>query len=556
MKFIGVLLLTLLLAPSVFAAEGTVKLLALVEGDGESHGTLADLHLETRSGSEHVYLDTFPLTKIATQISMRFAEQVVCDQLDRDCSRTDFFYTIRASPGVVGGPSAGAAAAVLTAALIDGRRLDPSVGISGTINSGGLIGPVGGLPEKIQGAADGGLKTVLIPKGTALFKEDNKTVDLIALGNKLGINVVEVATLDEAMKYFTGSGINGNDQPFVIEATYAQTMKAVAEDLCNKYERTDEEDVQNLTMASDAYFANGEYYSAASYCFRANILLRQNQLEGIDKATFETAVEDTTAAAFQIDRATNDQPLNTMTDIQTYMLVKERLAETGGSLATLAKVKNVDQTAIESLAYAEERLSSARTWARFFGTGGQAYAVDNETLAQSCLSKIGEAEERFDYVQTQFPTVLKATQKGIDQASQEARDGDYVLCLHDAAKAKAEADSVLSLEGVEEDRIQEIIQIKLDATRRSLARAQSKGTFPLIGYAYYEYARALRTEDPYSSLLFSEYASELSNLDIYFTKHKSPVFDVTSLRDVTLAFVVGAISGAWAVYARRTKRRK
>lgn len=556
MKFIGALFVLLLLVPSAFAAEGSIKLLALLEGEDGSEGTLADLTLETQPGEGRVFLDTFPLTKIATQISLRFAEQVSCAELDVDCTSTDFFFAIRASPGIVGGPSAGAAAAVLTTALVDGRTLDPHVGITGTINSGGLIGPVGGLPQKIEAAAESGLTKVLIPKGTAIVKENNKTIDLIALGDKLGIEVVEVATLDEAMTHFTGKPIRTDNPEFVIEPSYAATMKDVARDLCNRYESS--EDVLNLTTAADTYFASGEYYSAASYCFRANIILRTNELQGITKDEFEDEVAKTQQASIRLDTSSDERNLTTITDIQTYMLVKERIAETQDELATLTRVKTVDRNAIERLAYAEERLQSAETWARFFGNGGQAYSLDQDALMNSCLSKIGEAEERFNYVQSLFPQTLRSTRRTLDRAIDYAKADSYVLCLHDAAKAKSEADSLLSVMGVEEDRLQEIIGVKLDATQRSLARAQAKGTFPLIGYAYYEYARALKTEDPYSSLLFAEYASELSNLDIYFTKHKRLFFDVKPLRDAVLAFVAGALVGGLFVYSRyrRTKAKR
>jgi len=555
MKWVGLAVILVLLAPSVFAAEGSVKLLALVESETSSTGTLADLQLETQPGEGRVFLDTFPLTKIATQISLRFAEQIACAELDVDCSRTDFFYTIRAAPGIVGGPSAGAAAAVLTTALVDGRKLDPSVGITGTINSGGFIGPVGGLQQKIEAAADAGLKKVLIPQGTSTIRDErNQSIDLIAYGDELGVEVVEVATLDEAMVHFTGSPIRKEQVPFTIEAEYSTKMKEVAKNLCGRYER--DEQVTNLTSAADAYFAGGEYYSAASYCFRANIDLREAQLQGIGREEFRQLVSDVAREATRLNDAADEQEIKTMTDVQTYMLVKERIAETQQSLAPLAVTRNIDASAIRDLAYAQERLYSAETWATFFGNGGQEYEVDEFTLEQSCYSKIGEAEERFNYVQSLFPQTLKGTRQTLDRAIQEAKQDDFILCLHDAAKAKSEADSLISVTGAEQSQLEEIIDVKLDATKRGLARAQSKGTFPLIGYAYYEYARALKDEDPYSSLLFAEYASELSNLDIYFTKHKRLFFDLRPLRDIALAFLVGAVAGGWFIASRRLKRRK
>ena len=101
-----ILTLTLILLLSTFVSaqkEDSIKLLALAESGNISRGAVADLILEIQPGRERVFLDTFPLTKTTTQVSMRFAQQIACDQMEIDCSNLDFFYTIRAPKGIVGG---------------------------------------------------------------------------------------------------------------------------------------------------------------------------------------------------------------------------------------------------------------------------------------------------------------------------------------------------------------------------------------------------------------------------------------------------------------------
>ena len=111
----SVLLLSILGAlPIAWATEGHIALLAVAESSKGLSGAIADLSLEIRPGNGRVFLETFPTTKEDTQISMRFAKQVACSYLKVDCSDKDFIFTIRAGPGIVGGPSAGAAAALLT----------------------------------------------------------------------------------------------------------------------------------------------------------------------------------------------------------------------------------------------------------------------------------------------------------------------------------------------------------------------------------------------------------------------------------------------------------
>ncbi len=151
-------LVALLLCTSASAMTGTVPLLALTEpSNGTQLGSATELMLDVRPGSERVFLETVPLTKITTQVSMRFAQQIACNEFDLDCEDKDFFFAIKALPGpIVGGPSAGAAATIAVAATLQNASINPKVAITGTINSGGLIGPVGGIEKKKQAAAEKG----------------------------------------------------------------------------------------------------------------------------------------------------------------------------------------------------------------------------------------------------------------------------------------------------------------------------------------------------------------------------------------------------------------
>src|SRR3989338_4268686 len=88
--------ISILLLPNVSAESGHMKLLAVSETTDGYTGGIADLYLEIKPGSGRVFLETFPLTKVDTQISTRLAKEVACDFADIDCSKYDFFYTITA----------------------------------------------------------------------------------------------------------------------------------------------------------------------------------------------------------------------------------------------------------------------------------------------------------------------------------------------------------------------------------------------------------------------------------------------------------------------------
>lgn len=107
--------------------------------------------------------------------------------------------------GRIDGPSAGALKTVALVALQNGHTIDESVSMTGTINATGTIGPVGGIPEKLQGAADEGLTTILVPLGQRnSANAAGEQVDLVREGERLGVEVVEVGDIYEAYPLLTG----------------------------------------------------------------------------------------------------------------------------------------------------------------------------------------------------------------------------------------------------------------------------------------------------------------------------------------------------------------
>jgi len=102
------------------------------------------------------------------------------------------------------GPSAGAALAVGILAALRGETLLVGRVVTGAIDTNGLILPVGGLPEKIQGAALTGISTILIPKGQGSTLE----WDIRPLAEQLHLTVIEVHTLAEAYEKMTGNTLS------------------------------------------------------------------------------------------------------------------------------------------------------------------------------------------------------------------------------------------------------------------------------------------------------------------------------------------------------------
>ena len=563
-KLFCVIFLLLISINSVYAQKkGNIKILALAEGEINSTGAVADLYLELLdNGQERVILDTFPLSKLTTQISMRFAQQIACKEFDVDCSNYDFFYTIKSIQGIVGGPSAGAAATILTTSLLKDLELDESVAITGTINSGGLIGPVGGIKQKIEAASKLGFKKVLIPKGTREQKQSiNNTeatiIDLVEYGKGLNVEVIEVSTISEALSYFNSKykPIEKNDS-IIVDDRYNLVMKNISEDICNRsnelikqFNNTLElQQVINLTSKAQELAKQEKYYSSSSFCFRSNIFIK-NKLIDKKNLTLQELKEDLNNLANEInsfDQEIDQKKIETISDLQTFMAVSERIIEAKESWIKASESLNDLKKSAILIGYAQERIFSAKTWSKFFNGKDKSFLVDNEELKRSCESKISEAEERYNYVLNYLPDYVQETRKDINLAYSFLKNESYVKCLYKATKAKSESDVILSLLGVDEKRVPELLNIKLSAVKNSITRAQKNNIFPIISYSYYEYSDSLKDFDVGNALLFAEYALEFSNLDIYFEKknqNDSFFYNQKTYFRYILLFIGGLIIG-------------
>ncbi|MBI2128767.1 hypothetical protein HYU07_00865 [Candidatus Woesearchaeota archaeon] len=559
MKKLLLLLLILLTIPLAYAKTGHTKLLAVSEADGGFIGSTADLYLEIKEGTGRVFIDSYPLTKFDTQFSTRFAKSVACDFLNKDCSKYDFFYTIRADAPIIGGPSAGAAMSVLTVALLDDLKLKEDVAMTGTINSGGIIGAVGGIKEKTEAAANASMKKVLIPEGERFVGEEGNKTDLIKYGKKIGVDVIEVLSLNDAIYEFTGKKYSDGIEAINITADYEGTMMNISIDLCSRADSlkaslnvSGQNDVleaaDNSTERGKAAFSQKKYYSSASFCFSSDIKYNYLSIKDINESKLREKISITSAELKQREeKLKNDY--KTINDLETYIIVKERINEVKDylnlSLASLDGQKLDDSKYY--LAYSIERLYTVNSWSFFFGKSGIKLNIDAQMLRDSCTQKIVEAQERFDYVALFVPSAnLVQISNELEGAKQDQKNENSELCLFRASKAKAQVDVVITSMGISDQNISSIINKKLEIVNRQILKETNKGIFPILGYSYYEYAKELKEEDPYSSLLFSEYALELSNLDIYFKKEEIPaIFEKRINIDYNLAviFVAGILIG-------------
>jgi uncharacterized protein len=154
-----------------FIGETTVPIVALETIRRgfrvEYRGHVMKADMELREGEGRVLVNTVPKIGIDIQASARTAVLVAERETGVSLSKTDVILTItsREEVEIVDGPSAGAAITVALVATIMKQDLDPGAFMTGTINSDGSVGPVGGVPEKALAAARNGSKIFYVPKG-------------------------------------------------------------------------------------------------------------------------------------------------------------------------------------------------------------------------------------------------------------------------------------------------------------------------------------------------------------------------------------------------------
>jgi len=209
------------------------------------------------NGSGRVFVDTLPLTQIDMQGSARLAVKVAGAYVRRDnisVDDYDFFFVVRTDAPIIGGPSAGAVMTVATTALLEQWDINNWTIMTGMINPDGSIGPIGGIPQKIDAAYSVGATRFLIPKGQGTYIETvyetiddgvwkrivsrqiPKSVAEYAMNN-YGMDVVEIEDVNDALVYLTG-----HEFPIPVADTnittenYIYSMKPLAETLLDESE--------------------------------------------------------------------------------------------------------------------------------------------------------------------------------------------------------------------------------------------------------------------------------------------------------------------------------
>jgi predicted S18 family serine protease len=279
----------------------------------------------------------------------------------------------------------------------------------------------------------------------------------------------------------------------------------------------------NFALAKDALDDNS-YYSAASFCFSGNVKLAYKSMENMSNEDLKLIYAKLLGNISEFESGLDNMAgsLSTISELETYMIVAERLSESKNTLSDI----DPDNISAYDLAYAFERFGTAVVWSEFSRLPGQKFVMDDDLLMIACTKKLSEAEERLNYLELYYPKTYIRDE--LDDAYTYYHNTDYALCIFKASKVKADSNILLSAIFVPEEDMVRLLDAKLNAARNAILKQSKSNVFPILGYSYYEYADVLREDDLYSALLYSEYALELSNIDMYFKKKESVILPTPS----------------------------
>ncbi len=543
--------------------------------NGSTIGVLSNLTVKITPGSGVVYFSADPLTQLDTQGSARTAAFVACYLLGLSFRDYNFYYHISSESSVIGGPSAGAAMTVATLAALEGVKPKKDVIMTGMINPDGTIGPVGGIPDKLRAAAKGGAKVFLIPAGQRIVTEvvqktvtvgifhmvtaQKKEVDLVKLGEKLGVRVVEVSDITEAFKYFTGVELK-SIAPLPRVELSSQAKKAIeswtyfyegkVEELskrtrssyeglsadAKKYVEEVLSHAEFLLSDSRSCLSGGEYYSAASLAFQAIVeaqyaydltmyLKDKNHFTSVVKE-LEKSLNDLQNRLESVRITTSKRSDALIGAWMRYYKAKEALDD---ALSKAEQGMYFDSSgewgAVHEISYVKWRIKTASTWLSLYKPEGdqEMNPVVLRSLASYFLygadTTYGYAESLYNDLGLQGGFLSKCSE-AISNARGAISSGNYLAAIGFAVEAIS--DGTVAIHAAFATNDQTVLVSVRKSANRAISMVLKDGLEPMLAISYYEFAHRYETSSTLDAIsLYEDAATNAMVLDVIHRAWKS-----------------------------------
>jgi len=560
----------------------TVYAPAVAQTDNGYVGVISTITVTIQSnGSGRVFVDTLPLTQVDMQGSARLAVKVASTIVENDKnvninpSAYDYFFVVRTSSPIIGGPSAGAIMTVATISLLENWDMDNDTIMTGMINPDGSIGPIGGIPQKIDAAYSVGAMHFLIPFGQGTFTEMITTTENVngwtrivtkqvtrnvadyAMDN-YGITVTEVTDVYEALENFTGYQIlfNETDSRITTE-DYIGALKPLAIKLLDEarttyenaeskfndsniprgypYYRSQVEDRLSLSKEnldkSEDWFEQKIYYTSTSKSFQSLIYSRfVNYSCDFFDTDEESYIQDLiNDARSEYEKASSEAKNAEVTGyilLQSVGAAQRRAGEAKiyleAAIATYENRYSFGFDVIEflyNLAFVVERSKSIGWWLDIGSHFNETGKLKNETLENLALEYIEEAQQATVYSSiiieeagiTGDSLSYLSYAENLLQTSRDNLTAGYPAAALFQA-LEATVRANLAIEVIGAEPENKIELAKKSAIDK-IAKSRMYGIEPVLAVSYFEYGESLFNESEFdSALLYYKYSGMIAGV--------------------------------------------
>lgn len=200
----------------------------------------------------------------------------------------------------IDGPSAGGLMTVGVLATLRGDPVRQDVAMTGIINPDGTIGPVGGIPHKLEGAAATGKKVFLTPFGKRYEVDGNtgRHVDLFERGRELGLEVHAVGDLYSAYELLTGVKLP-RAEPARAPQLDVDMYKRVVHKVIARFKQYESLAATWKTLPARYHTEDGNALMTQAHTAAARVTPLLN--EGLAPTAFQDAMEAAEAAAVAVE---------------------------------------------------------------------------------------------------------------------------------------------------------------------------------------------------------------------------------------------------------------
>ncbi len=557
----------------------TVYAPAVASTDNGYVGVISTITVTIQSnGSGRVFVDTLPLTEVDMQGSARLAVKVASALVknDENCdvnpSEFDYFFVVRTSSPVIGGPSAGGIMTVATISLLESWEMDNRTVMTGMINPDGSIGPIGGIPQKIDAAYSVGATHFLIPKGQGTYTEMvattvngwittvkpvTRNIADYAMEN-YRMTVTEVADINEALGNFTGYSFLFNETGTNITTDdYLNAIKPLAstllENAIREYEnaslRIENTSIPNnyptyyrydlidsLKVAEDNFkksegaYENETYYTSTSESFQSLIYSRfiiyTCEYWNTDNDTFlQDLLNNAKSKYNDAANLAKNSEISGYISLQTVGAAQRRATEAKERLESAESMYNnglflytqvLDY--LYKIAFIFERSNSIGWWINIGSNFNETGELDKDILDDLALEYIEEAQQATIYssiILSEIGSSASISSNYLTLAedllvsARKNLENDYpALAFFEALEATVRANLAIETIGFEP---QDKIELASESANNNIAKSRQQGIEPVLAVSYYEFAESLANDSEYdSALLYFRYGGMIA----------------------------------------------